>query len=210
SKQKYPRPNIVLSRCLNREICRYDGQLIRDDFIDRLQDHVNFITVCPEVGIGLGTPRDSLVLVGNPDSPRLMQPTTGRNLTNDLQSFATGFLEQLGDVDGFILKQRSPSCGNRQVKIFRQIDDAEPAWYGNGLFTEIARNKYPHLPLIDEERLADSAHRHSFLAAIFTNAGRRLSEEINLSNDSRQAGIGLGVQLYPAVLQAQWRSEKSN
>ena len=202
SKQKYPRPNIVLSRCLNREICRYDGQLIRDDFIDRLQDHVNFITMCPEVGIGLGTPRDPLVLVGNPDSPSLVQPTTDRDLTNDLQSFATGFLEQLRAVDGFILKQRSPSCGNQQVEIFKQIDDDEPAWYGTGLFTEIARNKCPHLPLIDEERLADSAHRHNFLVAIFTNAGRRLSEDKLLSADSQQAGIGPGAQLYPAVLKA--------
>lgn len=202
SKQKYPRPNIILSRCLNRENCRYDGQLIRDDFIDRLQDHVNFITVCPEVGIGLSTPRDPLILVGNPDAPCLVQPTTGRDLTNDLQSFATGFLEQLGDVDGFILKQRSPSCGNRQVEIFRQIDDDEPAWYGNGLFTEIARNKYPQLPLIDEERLADSAHRHSFLVAIFTNAGRRLSKVKLFSADSRQAGIEPETRLYPAILQA--------
>ena len=203
SKQMYPRPNIILSRCLNREICRYDGQLIGDDFIDRLQDHVNFITVCPEVGIGLGTPRDPLVLVGDPDAPCLVQLTTGRDLTNDLQSFATGFLEQLGDVDGFILKQRSPSCGKRQVEIFKQIDDDEPAWYGNGLFTEIARNKYPYLPLIDEERLADSAHRHSFLVAIFTNAARRLSKAKLLSADSRQAGIEPEARLYPAVLQAE-------
>ncbi len=59
----FNRPKIVVSKCLEFDHCRYDGQLINNKYIHKLKDHVDFITICPEVEIGLGVPRDPIHLV---------------------------------------------------------------------------------------------------------------------------------------------------
>ena len=41
----------------------------------------------------------------------LVQPATGRDVTEEIETFAGGFVSGAEDVDGFILKSRSPSCG---------------------------------------------------------------------------------------------------
>ena len=35
-----------------------------------------------------------------------------------MNQFSNEFLQTISDVDGFILKNRSPSCGTRDVKIY--------------------------------------------------------------------------------------------
>jgi uncharacterized protein YbbK (DUF523 family) len=42
---------------LGFDACRYNGQIIDDKLVKRLAPHVNYIEVCPEVEIGMGTPR---------------------------------------------------------------------------------------------------------------------------------------------------------
>lgn len=55
-KNKF-KPTVVISRCLGFDICRYDGEEIKHDFIEKFKQYVNFITVCSEVGMGLGVSR---------------------------------------------------------------------------------------------------------------------------------------------------------
>ena len=52
----FPRPIIGISKCLEFDNCRYDGKIIGNEFIRYMKKYVDFIPVCPEVGIGLGTP----------------------------------------------------------------------------------------------------------------------------------------------------------
>ena len=40
----------------------------------------------------------------------------------------------ISDVDGFILKNRSPSCGTRDVKIYSSFEKAPAKGKGPGLF----------------------------------------------------------------------------
>jgi uncharacterized protein YbbK (DUF523 family) len=59
--KRFPRSNVVVSNCLELSVCRYNGQVIHDDFVKKLSDHVNLVPVCPEVSIGLvfrGSPFD--------------------------------------------------------------------------------------------------------------------------------------------------------
>ncbi len=51
---QFPRPKILISRCLGFAACRYDGQQLHSGFVEILQDHVDFVDVCPEVEAGLG------------------------------------------------------------------------------------------------------------------------------------------------------------
>jgi uncharacterized protein YbbK (DUF523 family) len=55
---KFPKPNVVISKCLGFAKCRYDGKIVFDTIVRRLKPFVNFIPVCPETEIGLGIPRD--------------------------------------------------------------------------------------------------------------------------------------------------------
>ncbi|HWF13842.1 MAG TPA: DUF523 domain-containing protein, partial [Candidatus Acidoferrales bacterium] len=107
---EFPKPKIVISKCLGFEACRYNAEMIRDTFVPRLAEFVEFIPVCPEVEIGLGTPRPTLRLVSSSQGMRIIQPTTGMDFTDDINRFSEKFLGSLKEVDGFVLTHRSPSC----------------------------------------------------------------------------------------------------
>lgn len=57
------KPILGVSKCLEFDNCRYDGKMIGNDFVRKLKDHVDFVPVCPEMGIGLGNPRPPIRLV---------------------------------------------------------------------------------------------------------------------------------------------------
>ncbi len=57
------KPKVIISRCLGFDSCRYNGDMITFDLLDIMKDKIEFITVCPELDIGLGVPRESLRLV---------------------------------------------------------------------------------------------------------------------------------------------------
>ena len=57
---KISKLRIVVSKCLEFDKCRYNGLSINDSIIRSLKDYVEFIPICPEVEIGLDTPRDPI------------------------------------------------------------------------------------------------------------------------------------------------------
>ena len=116
--ETFPTPKVVVSRCLGFEACRYDGSVINDPFVPMLKPHVEFITPCPEKEIGLGVPRKPVRLVQQNEHKHLFQPATGSDVTDKMQEYIDQFLENLGEVDGFILRHRSPYCGLRNEKIY--------------------------------------------------------------------------------------------
>ncbi|MDD4858406.1 MAG: DUF523 domain-containing protein, partial [Candidatus Krumholzibacteria bacterium] len=115
------RPTVVVSKCLGFAACRYNGLGISSDFVKALMPDVDFVPVCAEVEIGLGVPREPIRVASGPNGLRLLQPSTGLDVTERMVRFARTFLESLSAVDGFILKSRSPSCGVRDVKVFRGV-----------------------------------------------------------------------------------------
>jgi len=60
-------PNTIkigVSACLLGKKVRFDGGHKRSRFItDSLADHFEFVAFCPEVAIGMGTPRQPIRLV---------------------------------------------------------------------------------------------------------------------------------------------------
>lgn len=109
--QAPPRPRLVLSRCLELDACRYNAVSIRAPLVPALDPWLELVPVCPEVEVGLGVPRDPIRLVREGSGTRLLQPSTGRDLTQEMAAFSDRFLGGLDYVDGFLLKARSPSCG---------------------------------------------------------------------------------------------------
>ena len=80
--QKFPKPIVVLSECLEFEACRYNGQVIPDSFVKQIEPYVNFMPVCPEIEIGLGVPRDPIRVISQGTETRLFQPVTGRDISS--------------------------------------------------------------------------------------------------------------------------------
>ncbi|MDH7555503.1 MAG: DUF523 and DUF1722 domain-containing protein [Candidatus Methanosuratincola sp.] len=173
-------PKVVVSRCLGFEHCRWNAQVISNDFVELLKKYVEFRTACPEVEIGLGVPRNPIRVVYDSGSKslRLIQPATGSDLTERMQEFCNRFLASLGEVDGFILKGSSPSCGLKNVKIYAGIGSPYVKEKGKGFFGRAVIEKYPCLAVEDEERLSNPLIREHFLTRLFALASFRKAHEI--------------------------------
>jgi len=171
--RSFSRPNVVVSKCLGFDRCRYNGVTIPDAFVDQLKPYVTFHTVCPEVEIGLGAPRDPVRVVIVEGKHRLIQPSTEADLTEAMQNFVHAFLDSLENVDGFILKGRSPSCGIKDVKVYRSLGKAAPVAKSDGFFGGAVLARFPNLPVEEEGRLKNFGIREHFLTHLFTQADFR-------------------------------------
>lgn len=177
------KPVIVVSKCLGFSACRYNGVTIYDDFVDALKKYVDFRPICPEVEIGLGVPRGPVRVVSINNALRLIQPSTDKDLTNTMNDFAYSFLNSIDEVDGFILKSRSPSCGIKDVKIYPSKENSMVIGKGSGFFGSAVIDRFPNLPVEDEGRLTNFRIREHFLTRIFIFAKFR---EIKSSKSMKQ------------------------
>ncbi|MGC9143472.1 YbgA family protein [Hydrogenobaculum sp.] len=157
------KPNILVSSCFF-EACRYNGAFISDDFVKSLSNFVNVIKVCPEVAIGLGVPRDPILIQKKGDNLRLIQPSTGIDVSQKMIEFSKNFVKDL-DIDGAILKSKSPSCGVYSAKYFHE--NGQSLGKGPGFFAKELLEAFPDYPIEEEKRLLDEDIRYDFLTKIF-------------------------------------------
>jgi uncharacterized protein YbgA (DUF1722 family)/uncharacterized protein YbbK (DUF523 family) len=164
---------IGISSCLLGEEVRFDGGHKRDPFlVNTVARFVRYVPVCPEVEIGLGTPRESIRLEASDKGVRLVAPKSGVDLTGKMTRFSrrkAGELENQ-DLSGYILKKNSPSCGLFRVRVYGK--KGAPAKNGRGLFASALADRHPLLPVEEEGRLHDPNLRENFLQRVF--AYRRL------------------------------------
>ncbi len=171
-----PPPRIGISSCLLGETVRHDGGHKRDPFLVRtLGPHVEWVPVCPEVELGLGTPRETIRLVRDRrelDDVRLATGTGEVDLTKRMRRFARQRVRTLAKeaLSGYILKKDSPSCGMERVKVWNAKGSSERS--GRGLFAAELIAQIPNLPVEEEGRLHDPRLRENFIDRIF--AYRRL------------------------------------
>jgi uncharacterized protein YbgA (DUF1722 family)/uncharacterized protein YbbK (DUF523 family) len=169
----FSRPRVVVSKCLEVEHCRWNGEMITSDIVKRMKEEVDFIPVCAEVEIGLGVPRDPVRVVLERGQRRLIQPATNRDLTSDAKEFTLSFLESLDEVDGFLLKSGSPSCGTRDTKIYPSRGRSSPIGRGEGFFGGEVLQRFPNKAVEDESRLRNLKIAEHFLTKLFTLASFR-------------------------------------
>ncbi|MBZ9635736.1 DUF523 domain-containing protein [Clostridium sp. FP1] len=173
------KPVVVVSRCLGFEACRYNGQLDGCNLVEKLKDFVDFITVCPEVQIGLEIPREAISVVKeNEDAPvKLMQHSGERELSSEMMGFGEKFLKELPKVDGFILKSKSPSCGIKEVKIYKSIEKGSTSVKGSGLFGGLVMGKFEGLAIEDDGRVKNYNIRQYFLTKLYIMKNFRVIKE---------------------------------
>jgi uncharacterized protein YbbK (DUF523 family) len=167
------RPVVVISRCIDFDSCRYNGQVIRASLREQLEPFVELRPICPELEIGLGVPRDPVRLIRGSGGHRMVQPSTGRDLTKAMESFSARFLDSLTEVDGFILKSRSPSCAVSNGKVFHSEAEHSGHDQAPGMFAARVLERFPEAAVEDEERLRDARVRELFLAKVLRAANLR-------------------------------------
>jgi len=170
------RPLVVVSKCLGFERCRWNGEVINDEFTIRLGAYVDFHTICPEMEIGLGVPRDPIHIESSKGALSLVQPATGRDVSREMSDFCEGFLTSLGEVDGFLLKARSPSCGPLDVKIYAAGGKSGSMDKGPGFFGSAVLAAFPDLAVESEGRLKNFRIREHYLTRLFAAARFRAME----------------------------------
>jgi uncharacterized protein YbgA (DUF1722 family)/uncharacterized protein YbbK (DUF523 family) len=159
-----------ISACLLGENVRFDGGHKKDQYLTgTLAQFVEWVPVCPEVDIGLGTPRESLHLIGTPEALRMVTTKTNVDYTDTMLKYAHAKVEQLKKLhlNGYILKKDSPSCGMERVRVYAGKGMATRN--GVGLFARVLMEQMPILPVEEEGRLNDSGLRENFIVRVFCN-----------------------------------------
>jgi uncharacterized protein YbgA (DUF1722 family)/uncharacterized protein YbbK (DUF523 family) len=167
-RSEEPTIRLGVSTCLLGEQVRYDGGHKLDQFlVNTLGRFVEWVPVCPEFEVGLGVPRESLRLIGNPEAPRLIAPKSGQDYTERMQTWALKRLEELAAVKlhGFVFKKNSPSSGLFRVRVYN--DKGMPKRVGTGIFPREMMKRFPLLPLEEEGRLHDMQLRENFIERVF-------------------------------------------
>ena len=159
---------IGVSACLLGEQVRFDGGHKQDAYINgTLSHYFQFVPVCPEVAIGLGTPREPIRLVGDPANPRAIGVRSPQlDVTEKLQAYGRRMGRELLDLSGYILKRASPSCGMERVKVY-QPNGVPIGKSANGIYARVFMEMHPLLPVEEEGRLGDPLLRENFIQRIF-------------------------------------------
>jgi len=173
---------IGISSCLLGQKVRFDGGHKRDRYLtDVLGQWLAWVPACPELEIGLGVPRPTIRLEKGIPEPRLIEPKGGLDLTDKMRFYAEEKVKELRklELDGFILKKGSPSCGMERVRVYGK--GGVPTRDGVGVFARVLMERCPNLPVEEEGRLNDSVLRERFIAHVFCRHRWRSMERKGLT-----------------------------
>ncbi|MCH8491999.1 MAG: DUF523 and DUF1722 domain-containing protein [Idiomarina sp.] len=158
---------VGISACLLGQKVRYDGGHKGSDFCqNQLGKHVEYLPLCPEVGIGMSVPRPTIRLVGDVAQPRAVVPKTGEDVTQRLADFANVREQQLTKLSGYILCAKSPSCGMERVRVYAE-DSNMNVKDGTGIFAQRLKEMFPALPMEEDGRLNDPLLRENFVLRLY-------------------------------------------
>ena len=162
------KPLIGVSSCLLGNLVRYDGRLKYEPRLKEVfGDKVDWLPICPEVELGLSTPREKIILLHDVENPSLQTLETQQDLTRQMQNWIDTKIRSLKKepLKGFIFKSKSPSCGIQNVEFFSSRE-AAPQRIGTGLFAKAFIETFPHLPYLQESDLDDPALVKSFVERV--------------------------------------------
>ena len=170
------KPVIGVGSCLVGNPVRYNGEHKRSNaHLERLRDFFELTPFCPEVGIGMGVPREPIRLVGTSEQLRAMDSKSQtHDFTEPLRQYADALLSRHAELAGYVLVKGSPSCGMERVNRYSD-QGAHAGRDGVGIFAHRLMSQSPLLPVEEDGRLHDPALRESFVCRVYTwNAWQQL------------------------------------
>ncbi len=166
--KEFLKPKVVISKCIEFDRCRWNGNMIKSPIVKTLKTFMDFQSVCPEVEIGLGVPRDPIRIIKD-QRLKLIQPSALKEYTEQMENFSKEYLNAIENVDGFLLKSKSPSCGLKETKYFYDNKPGSAVIEkGAGLFGREVLNIFPNLAIETEGRLINFRIREHWLTKLYT------------------------------------------
>ncbi len=108
---------IAISACLLGEKCRYDASDNKNEMLLAQLEEVELIPFCPEDD-AFGTPRPTMDLIETKEGHKAISNNSGEDLSAPVVQYAKAFFERHTDIDLFIGKDRSPSCGVCSARLY--------------------------------------------------------------------------------------------
>lgn len=161
---------VGISACLLGDSVRFDGGHKRCAFAaEDLAPFMRYEPVCPEMAIGLPTPRPALRLTETAENSVELCFSNGKGdpLTQEMQSFSEKKIASLHHLCGYIVCAKSPSCGMERVRVY-QPENNNNRKEGVGIFTRELMKQMPWLPVEEDGRLHDPVLRENFVERIYT------------------------------------------
>jgi uncharacterized protein YbgA (DUF1722 family)/uncharacterized protein YbbK (DUF523 family) len=160
---------IGISSCLLGASVRFDGGHKHDAYITgTLARWFEFIPFCPEVAIGLGTPREPIRLVRQQGEIRVIGVRNRRlDVTDRLRAYGDRVADEIGPLRGYLFKKGSPSCGMERVKVYDENGSSAGGEKAAGRFAQRILERHPLLPMEEEGRLGDPVLRENFIVRVF-------------------------------------------
>ncbi|MEZ8140462.1 hypothetical protein A1OO_14185 [Enterovibrio norvegicus FF-33] len=162
-----------VSACVIGDNVRFDSGHKRNQFIcEQLSPFIEFVPVCPEVGIGLPVPRPTIRLLDRGDEIgiRLVETKNADvDHTEKMEAFSRKKADHLATMDlcGYVVCAKSPTCGMERVKVYRENGYVSAEKIGVGLYTKQLMKRMPWLPIEEDGRLHDPVLRENFVFRIF-------------------------------------------
>ena len=110
---------VAISACLLGEKCRYDATDNYNAALMSKLEGYEFISFCPE-DHAFGSPRPTMDLIQTEEGQKAISNVTGDDLSLPVEQYARDFFDKHTDIDLFIGKDRSPSCGVCSAKLYDQ------------------------------------------------------------------------------------------
>jgi len=162
---------VGISSCLLGQPVRYDGGHKHNSLlVDELGEYFEYLPFCPEVAIGLGTPRSPIRLTGAPSQPRAVTRAVGRQIdcfdvTGKLVDYARLVVETCPRISGYVFKAGSPSCGMAGVEVYDER--GIPSGTSSGTYAWVVIRAWPSMPVEEEGRLSDPIIRDGFVERVY-------------------------------------------
>ncbi len=108
---------IAISACLLGEKCRYDASDNENEtLLAQLHGHT-LIPFCPE-DYAFGSPRPTMDLVKTKYGNKAISNKTGQDISLPIKRYAQAFFDAHNEIDLYIGKDRSPSCGVCSARVY--------------------------------------------------------------------------------------------
>lgn len=158
---------IGISACLLGQQVRFDGGHKRSAYCDKeLINFFEFRPVCPEMAIGMGSPRPSIRQIKYQGKISLQSADGQIDVTESMQQFSEHHVTQLSYLSGFLLCPKSPTCGMERVLEYPPNSN-NGTKTGIGVFARVLMEQYPELPVEESGRLHDMVLRENFFTRVY-------------------------------------------
>ena len=162
------KPAVGIGACLVGQPVRFNGESKRKNtHIESIKSHMNLMSCCPEIAIGLGVPREPIRLVGDIGNVRLLDSDSQtKDYTDPIKSYAASVYENNPNMAAYILVKGSPSCGYERVKRYNELGNPLKS-DAMGVFAAELHRLDPLMPLEEDGRLNDNRLRENFISRVY-------------------------------------------